>query len=91
MRLGGSSTISQNLTGFENLIFYAALLGIPRSEARPLAKELLRRVGLDEAAHRRVSTYSRGMRRCLELATALLGDKPLLILDEPSGGGSTPR
>jgi len=77
---------SQHLTGFENLIFYAALLGIPRSEARPLARELLRRVGLDEAAHRRVSTYSRGMRRRLELATPLLGDKPLLILDEPSGG-----
>ena len=77
---------SQHLTGLENLVFYAALLGIPRSEARDIAQELLRRVGLNEAANRLVSTYSRGMRRRLELATAFLGDRPLIILDEPSGG-----
>ena len=77
---------SQHLTGFENIILYASLLGIPRSEARGIAEELLRRVGLRDAANRLVSTYSRGMRRRLELATALIGDRPLIILDEPSGG-----
>jgi len=77
---------SKHLTGFENIILYASLLGIPRSEARGIAEELLRRVGLRDAANRLVSTYSRGMRRRLELATALIGDRPLIILDEPSGG-----
>jgi len=77
---------SQHLTGVENIILYASLLGIPRSEARGIAEELLRRVGLRDAANRLVSTYSRGMRRRLELATALIGDRPLIILDEPSGG-----
>ena len=77
---------SQHLTGFENIILYASLLGIPRSEARGIAEGLLRRVGLRDAANRLVSTYSRGMRRRLELATALIGGRPLIILDEPSGG-----
>ena len=77
---------SQHLPGVENIILYASLLGIPRSEARGIAEELLRRVGLRDAANRLVSTYSRGMRRRLELATALIGDRPLIILDEPSGG-----
>ena len=70
------------LTGREVLAFFARLKGVPVKEGL----ELLARVGLDEAAGRRVRTYSRGMRQRLGLAQALLGEPRVLLLDEATSG-----
>jgi Cu-processing system ATP-binding protein len=70
------------LTGRETLAFYARLKRI-----RPAsAWALLDRVGLSDAADRRVGTYSRGMRQRLGLAQALLGQPRVMLLDEPTTG-----
>lgn len=71
-----------SLTGAETLAFYARLKG------QPLAGNaaLLERVGIAQAAHRRVGTYSKGMRQRLGLAQALLGQPRALLLDEPTTG-----
>jgi Cu-processing system ATP-binding protein len=71
-----------SLTGAEMLRFYARLKRRPRRECA----ELLARVGLSEAAGKRVGAYSKGMRQRLGLAQALLGSPRLLFLDEPTTG-----
>jgi ABC-2 type transport system ATP-binding protein len=74
------------LTGREHLRLQASLQGIPRSERRTRADALLARVGLREAADRRVRGYSGGMKRRLDLAMALVHGPQLLFLDEPTTG-----
>jgi ABC-2 type transport system ATP-binding protein len=74
------------LTGREHLRLQASLQGIPRAERRARADALLGRVGLREAADRRVRGYSGGMKRRLDLALALVHGPEILFLDEPTTG-----
>jgi ABC-2 type transport system ATP-binding protein len=74
------------LTGREHLRLQAALQALPREERAPRAAELLARVGLDDAADRRVRGYSGGMKRRLDLALALVHRPRILFLDEPTTG-----
>jgi ABC-2 type transport system ATP-binding protein len=74
------------LTGREHLRLQTALHGMPRSEAGVRAEELLARVGLSEAADRKVRGYSGGMKRRLDLALALVHRPSILFLDEPTTG-----
>src|ERR1700750_2598121 len=69
------------LTGREHLRLQASLQGIPRAERRARADALLARVGLREAADRRVRGYSGGMKRRLDLALALVHGPEILFLD----------
>lgn len=77
---------SPHLTGKETLIYFIRLFGHPKSKAKKIAGELLDKMGLVEAAEKRVSTYSGGMRKRLEVATALLPGVRVLIMDEPTTG-----
>ena len=74
------------LTGRDHLRLQAALQGISRHERKTRALELLDRVGLSEAADRKVGGYSGGMKRRLDLALALVHRPRLLFLDEPTTG-----
>ncbi|BFI76724.1 ATP-binding cassette domain-containing protein [Sulfurisphaera ohwakuensis] len=79
-------TADEDLTGWENIMMMAGLYGIPRSVAEERAKELLEMVELTYAANRKVSTYSGGMRRRLEIAMSLVSRPKVLFLDEPTIG-----
>ena len=74
------------LTGREHLRLQASLQALPRDIRRKRADELLRRVGLTEAADRKVKGYSGGMKRRLDLAMALVHSPRILFLDEPTTG-----
>jgi len=74
------------LTGREHLTLQATLQGIPAKQSRVRTQELLQRVGLAEAADRRVGGYSGGMKRRLDLAMALVHEPRILFLDEPTTG-----
>jgi ABC-2 type transport system ATP-binding protein len=74
------------LTGREHMRLQGGLQGIPRSERGRRGDELLERVGLIDAADRKSSTYSGGMKRRLDLALALLHNPRILFLDEPTTG-----
>ena len=73
-------------TGRELLVLQCQLFGSSRPEAVKRAEELLRLVDLEEAADRRIKGYSGGMRRRLDLASALVHDPEVLFLDEPTTG-----
>src|SRR5215467_3453874 len=74
------------LTGREHLRLQASLQALPRDERKRRADELLGRVGLTEAADRKVKGYSGGMKRRLDLALALVHRPRILFLDEPTTG-----
>jgi ABC-2 type transport system ATP-binding protein len=74
------------MTGRELMLLQATLHGIGKQEGVARSEALLDRVGLTEAADRRIGTYSGGMRRRLDLATALVHDPRVLFLDEPTTG-----
>src|SRR3954465_12392464 len=70
---GQYASVDENLTGTENLVLIARLLGIPRPEAKAGAQQLLADFDLADAAARATKTYSGGMRRRLDLAASLVG------------------
>jgi ABC-2 type transport system ATP-binding protein len=74
------------LTGRDHLRLQTMLQGLPRTERKTRADELLERVGLTEAADRKVGGYSGGMKRRLDLALALVHRPRVLFLDEPTTG-----
>ena len=74
------------MTGRELMQLQATLHGIPKAEAQQRGDALIERVGLTNAADRRVGTYSGGMRRRLDLGTALVHEPTVLFLDEPTTG-----
>ena len=74
------------LTGREHMRLQAALQGLPRAGRARRGDELLERVGLSDAADRRVRGYSGGMKRRLDLALALVHNPRILFLDEPTTG-----
>src|SRR3712207_1015168 len=80
------AALDQFLTGRDHLRLQGALHGLPRAERRKRGDELLERVGLSEAADRRVRGYSGGMKRRLDLALALVHRPSILFLDEPTTG-----
>ncbi len=75
-----------NMTGLENLVYVARLNGFPIKKAREDALQLLKRVGLEEAANKKAGKYSRGMIQRLGLADVLIKDPMIIILDEPTLG-----
>lgn len=81
-----SLTADDELSGRENMQLQADLYGVPRSVAKERIDELLRTVKLEEAADRRVDTYSGGMRKRLELVEGLIHRPKILFLDEPTLG-----
>ena len=74
------------LTGREHLRLQTTMHGMPAADRRRRSGELLERVGLTQAADRKVRTYSGGMKRRLDLALALLHGPRVLFLDEPTTG-----
>ncbi len=81
---GQFAAVDEVLTGRENLVLVARLRHLKTPAA--IADELLERFSLTEAAGRRVSTYSGGMRRRLDIAMSLIGNPPVIFLDEPTTG-----
>lgn len=81
---GQFAAVDEVLTGRENLALVARLRHVPDPTAT--AQALLERFSLIDAADRRVGTYSGGMRRRLDIAMSLIGDPPVIFLDEPTTG-----
>ncbi|SBT37309.1 ABC transporter ATP-binding protein [Micromonospora auratinigra] len=81
---GQFAAVDEILTGRENLVLIARLRHL--REPGRIADELLARFSLTDAAGRRVATYSGGMRRRLDIAMSLIGDPPVVFLDEPTTG-----
>jgi ABC-2 type transport system ATP-binding protein len=81
---GQFAAVDEILSGRENLLLIARLRHL--KNPGPIADDLLRRFSLTDAAARRVATYSGGMRRRLDIAMSLIGDPPVIFLDEPTTG-----
>jgi ABC-2 type transport system ATP-binding protein len=81
---GQFAAVDEVLTGRENLVMVARLRHL--KDPGRVADELLDRFSLTDAAARKVSTYSGGMRRRLDIAMSLIGNPPVIFLDEPTNG-----
>ncbi|MBI5232224.1 MAG: ATP-binding cassette domain-containing protein [Coriobacteriales bacterium] len=81
---GQFAAVDEVLSGQENLVLVARLRHL--ADPGKIADDLLRRFALSDAATRKVSTYSGGMRRRLDIAMSLIGNPPVIFLDEPTTG-----
>jgi ABC-2 type transport system ATP-binding protein len=81
---GQFAAVDEVLSGRENLVLVARLRHL--DDPGRIADELLRRFALTDAANRRAGTYSGGMRRRLDIAMSLIGNPPVIFLDEPTTG-----
>ncbi|MDL2257792.1 ABC transporter ATP-binding protein, partial [Eubacteriales bacterium OttesenSCG-928-K08] len=75
-----------NLTGLQNLLFYASVFGLTASEGEKRACKLLEQLNLTDAKDKKLSAYSTGMRQRLSLARAMIHEPKILFLDEPTSG-----
>jgi ABC-2 type transport system ATP-binding protein len=80
------SNLYEELDGFENLTFCAALYGLERRKREERARELLEQFGLAEAGRRPFRAYSKGMKRKLTIAAGIIHEPKILFLDEPTTG-----
>ncbi|MFB9909357.1 ATP-binding cassette domain-containing protein [Allokutzneria oryzae] len=83
---GQFASVDEQITGMDNLVLIARLLGAGKREARQRAEELLEVFDLTAAGGRKAQTYSGGMRRRLDLAASLVGHPDVIFLDEPTTG-----
>ena len=83
---GQFASVDEDLTGLENLVLIARLLGYSRKQAKVRASELLDAFGLADAADRQVKNYSGGMQRRLDIAASIVITPDLMFLDEPTAG-----
>lgn len=83
---GQFASVDGDLSGLENLILIARLLGFSRKNAKARAMELLTAFGLEEAAKKQVKHYSGGMKRRMDIAASIVVVPELLFLDEPTTG-----
>src|SRR3712207_8405 len=83
---GQFASVDEDLTGLENLVLIARLLGHSRVQSKTRARELLDAFGLTEAASRQVKKYSGGMKRRLDIAASIVVTPDLMFLDEPTAG-----
>ena len=83
---GQFASVDEDLTGTENLVLLARLLGYSWSQAKARSRELLEAFDLTNAAGRQVKAYSGGMRRRIDLAASIVSTPDLLFLDEPTSG-----
>jgi daunorubicin/doxorubicin transport system ATP-binding protein len=83
---GQFASVDDDLTGFDNLVLIARLLGHSRAQSKTRARELLNAFGLTDAASRQVKKYSGGMRRRLDIAASIVVTPDLMFLDEPTAG-----
>ena len=81
-----AAALDDQLNSWEHMDLQTALQGIPKAQRRQRSAELLERVGLTDAADRTIKTYSGGMKRRIDLASALLHRPRVLFLDEPTTG-----
>lgn len=75
-----------HLTGLENLVFYGSVFGLSVPESKRRGMELLEELELADSAHKKLSSYSTGMRQRLSLARAMIHEPQILFLDEPTSG-----
>jgi ABC-2 type transport system ATP-binding protein len=86
MLTGQQVAVDDMLTGHENLVMFGRLQGLNKSAARERATELIEEFDLDDAANRRVGTYSGGMRRRIDIGCGLVVRPEVVFLDEPTTG-----
>lgn len=83
---GQYASVDEELTAMENLLIFARLNGLGRSESKQRAIELLQQFSLFDAKDRAIKNFSGGMRRRLDLSVSLISKPPLIFLDEPTTG-----